>query len=61
MCAQLRDIWRQRDLTFDNYWNDQCNSSKDLGVEDASGQVEQSVGSQEKVEPGISRKKLLWT
>ena len=39
-------------MTFDDCWNDQCDSSKDVGIEDVSGQVEQSVESQEKAEPG---------
>ena len=52
VCAQLRDVWRQRNLTFDDYWNDQCDCSEDVGVEDVSGQVEQGIESEEKVELG---------
>ena len=61
MCAQLRDIWRQRNLTFDDYWNDQCSSSEDAGVEDVFGQIELGVESQEKVEPGDLQEVALWT
>lgn len=39
-------------MAFDDYWNDRCDSSEDLGVEDVSGQVEQSIKIQEKIEPG---------
>ena len=38
-------------MIFDDCWNDQCDSSKDVGVEDVLEQVEQGIKSLEKVEP----------
>ena len=51
VCTQLRDIWRQRNLTFDDYWNEHCDSSEGVDAQDVSGQVKQGVEGQEKVEP----------
>ena len=42
-------------MTFDDYWNDHCDSSKSVDAQDVSGEVEQGVGSQEKVEPGDTK------
>ena len=49
VCEQLRDVWRQRNLTFEDCWSDQRESFEEVGVKEVSGQVEQGIESQERV------------
>ena len=49
VCEQLRDVWRQRNLTFEDCWSDQRESFEEVDVKEVSGQVEQGIEGQERV------------
>lgn len=59
VCAQLRDIWRPRNLTFDDYRKEQCGSSEDVGIKDVSGRLSKALRVWKKPSLRISRRKLL--